>query len=98
MTSPTAASATTNTTAAAASRGQRSRSARAAPPPGAGADSTVVFLSDAGIDVADVQKALKARLPAYMAPREVRHVDRFPLNSNGKVDRKALVALLEAKG
>ncbi|HPG26669.1 MAG TPA: amino acid adenylation domain-containing protein, partial [Myxococcota bacterium] len=47
----------------------------------AGADSTVVFLSDAGIDVADVQKALKARLPAYMAPREVRHVDRFPLNS-----------------
>ncbi|MCA9501907.1 MAG: amino acid adenylation domain-containing protein [Myxococcales bacterium] len=64
----------------------------------AGADSTVVFLSDAGIDVADVQKALKARLPAYMAPREVRHVDRFPLNSNGKVDRKALVALLEAKG
>lgn len=61
----------------------------------AGADSVVVFVSDPEIDLADLQKRAKARLPGYMAPREVRHVARFPLNANGKVDRKALLASLE---
>ena len=60
----------------------------------AGADSIVVFISDADADLGEIQKLGKARLPAYMAPRQVRHVDSFPLNSNGKVDRKALLALL----
>lgn len=62
----------------------------------AGADSVVVFVSDAAADLAALTRAGKARLPAYMAPREVRHVDAFPLNSNGKVDRKALLATLDA--
>ena len=60
----------------------------------AGADSIVVFISDADADLGEIQKLSKARLPACMAPRQVRHVDSFPLNSNGKVDRKALLALL----
>jgi acyl-coenzyme A synthetase/AMP-(fatty) acid ligase len=60
----------------------------------AGADSIVVFISDAAADLSSVQKLGKARLPAYMAPREIRHIDTFPLNSNGKVDRNALTALL----
>lgn len=60
----------------------------------AGADSIVVFISNADADLGEIQKLGKARLPSYMAPRQVRHVDSFPLNSNGKVDRKALLALL----
>lgn len=61
----------------------------------AGADSVVVFISDERADLAELQRIGKASLPAYMAPREIRHVDSFPLNSNGKVDRKALLALLD---
>lgn len=60
----------------------------------AGADSIVVFISNADADLGEIQKLGKTRLPSYMAPRQVRHVDSFPLNSNGKVDRKALLALL----
>ncbi|MAG30559.1 MAG: thioester reductase [Deltaproteobacteria bacterium] len=62
----------------------------------AGADSVVVFVSDENLDRADLVARAKARLPSYMAPREIRHIDTFPLNSNGKVDRKALRSLLEA--
>jgi len=41
---------------------------------------------DTGLD-----QYLRARLPDYMVPRGITAVDRFPLNSNGKVDRKALL-------
>lgn len=64
------------------------------PTTAAGADSVVVFISDDAADLADLRKRAKARLPGYMAPREIRHVDQFPFNSNGKVDRKALLAML----
>lgn len=41
-------------------------------------------------------KKLAARcLPAYMIPRKIAVVEAFPLNVNGKVDRKALAARLE---
>lgn len=61
-----------------------------------GADSVVAFVAGDGVDVADSLKRARARLPAYMAPREIRCVPSFPLNANGKVDRKALLALLES--
>ena len=62
----------------------------------AGADSNVVFVSDESIDLDALLKRVKTRLPGYMAPSEIRRVDTFPLNSNDKVDRKALLATLEA--
>ena len=62
-----------------------------------GADSVVVFISDDGVDPAEVLKRVRARLPAYMAPREIRCLADFPLNSNGKIDRKALLAHLESR-
>ncbi|MCG6573322.1 amino acid adenylation domain-containing protein [Pseudomonas sp. AF32] len=34
--------------------------------------------------------ALKAHLPDYMVPSHLLFIDRFPLNANGKLDRKAL--------
>ncbi|MCX6274153.1 MAG: AMP-binding protein [Bacteroidetes bacterium] len=36
---------------------------------------------------------LKTKLPSYMIPSKYFSVDKFPLNSNGKVDRKALVKM-----
>ena len=37
---------------------------------------------------------LSGLLPAYMIPRKFIAVDAFPLNTNGKIDKKALAAML----
>lgn len=41
-----------------------------------------------------IKAALAETLPAYMIPRKFVVVDAFPLNTNGKVDKKALAAAL----
>ena len=38
-----------------------------------------------------LEEHLKKHLPDYMIPKEIITVSRFPLNSNGKTDRKALI-------
>lgn len=40
---------------------------------------------------------LKARLPAYMIPTAIHHIDSLPLNANGKVNRRDLISLLSGK-
>ena len=40
---------------------------------------------------------LKARLPSYMIPTAIQHVDSLPLNANGKVNRRDLALLLSGK-
>lgn len=37
---------------------------------------------------------LKIKLPAYMVPETIRFVEKFPLNSNGKTDKKAILGLI----
>ncbi|HEV2393443.1 MAG TPA: amino acid adenylation domain-containing protein [Verrucomicrobiae bacterium] len=63
-----------------------------------GADAIEAFLQTDTIDSQAVLDAVKSRLPAYMVPRALHALPRFPLNSNGKFDRKALMHILsEAK-
>ncbi len=48
----------------------------------------IVFPGDINLD--EIRKFLSQRLPAYMMPSAFVKLDQFPLNPNGKVDRKAL--------
>ncbi|MGW1818782.1 amino acid adenylation domain-containing protein [Streptomyces sp. NPDC002125] len=47
-----------------------------------------------GVDPADVLAVLRARLPEYMVPSTLTVLTDLPLNTNGKVDRRALRDLL----
>lgn len=59
-----------------------------------GAGGIVVFLLGGSIDTKLLFAELKQQLPDYMAPNQIKIVDRFPLNSNGKIDRNALQQIL----
>ena len=62
-----------------------------------GAAGIVAFVASAAIDTVRLRRALSARLPEYMVPRELRLIGELPLNANGKRDRKAMLAMLEAE-
>ena len=61
----------------------------------AGAGGVEVFLQAEEPSGADLKERVDRRLPVYMAPRKYHYVAAFPLNSNGKYDRNALVKRLE---
>lgn len=50
------------------------------------------YVSESGAKIAqeDIIKFLDERLPHYMVPLRYVHMDAFPLNANGKIDRKNL--------
>ncbi|MBK8497437.1 MAG: amino acid adenylation domain-containing protein [Flavobacteriales bacterium] len=50
----------------------------------------LVIESTNGIPKSELIDFLRHQLPAYMVPAHVLHVAAFPLNANGKTDRKAL--------
>lgn len=62
-----------------------------------GAAGIVAFIADPSVDTVALLKRISARLPDYMIPRELRLLEELPLNANGKRDRNALVASLEAE-
>ena len=62
-----------------------------------GAAGIVAFLDQPNADVKGLLQKLKSRLPNVMVPREIRLLERFPFNVNGKIDRRALLDLLERK-
>jgi amino acid adenylation domain-containing protein len=62
-------------------------------------DETVInrlgawYVGDAPISTAELRAHLAKQLPDYMLPTYFVRVDRLPLTSNGKIDRKALPAV-----
>ncbi len=59
------------------------------------AQGLVAFIGAQLIDDTGIAATLKSRLPHYMIPGRILPMAQMPLNSNGKVDRKALRTLLE---
>ena len=53
------------------------------------------FVDDASVDTKDLKRRLIGRLPRYMVPKQIHTIESFPLNANGKIDRKALLARLQ---
>lgn len=61
------------------------------------ASGIVSFVGASAIDAERVIDELKSRLPAYMLPSRVIALERMPLNSSGKVDRRELHQLLDTQ-
>jgi len=59
------------------------------------AKGIVGFVAESQIGHAELTVALKQKLPPYMVPNRVINLKVIPLNSSGKVDRRALVELLK---
>jgi len=60
-----------------------------------GAGGVEAFVVHDALDVDAVLDAMAARLPKYMVPKQIHQIDAFALNTNGKIDRKALRRRLE---
>jgi len=60
------------------------------PATASGADGIVGFIGVEAADTEAIRQRVIARLPAYMHPSEIRPVAHWPLNANGKIDRRAL--------
>ncbi len=56
-----------------------------------GAEGIIAFKGESELSDIDVAATLNAALPSYMQPKDLVTVNSFPLNANGKVDRKALL-------
>ena len=61
------------------------------------AQGLIAFVTDGTLDQKVVKERLRQRILAYMIPRRIVCLEQLPLNLNGKVDRKALAAGLEAE-
>ncbi len=62
---------------------------------GAGAPKLVAAVAGDVAEIGDITAAASDRLPAYMVPTRVELLEQMPLTANGKLDRRAVVALLE---
>jgi D-alanine--poly(phosphoribitol) ligase subunit 1 len=60
-----------------------------------GDEIAVAYMADRAVAAEEVSALCKERLPAYMRPARTVQLDELPRNANGKVDRKAVKALLE---
>lgn len=56
------------------------------------------FYKSGTVEPEQVRARLRQLLPAYMVPDHLEAIADMPLSSNGKVDRKALVAMLDERG
>lgn len=72
--------------------------AAVATPNAVGTTEIHLFVEDIDLSVDDLYRKLRLRLPSYMMPAGISALAVFPLNVNGKVDRKALKASLAGEG
>lgn len=56
-----------------------------------------LILKDKGLQNETIKSFLRKKLPDYMIPSVFIFLDKFPLNSNSKIDRKALLLLKNQK-
>jgi amino acid adenylation domain-containing protein len=54
------------------------------------------FVTGTGVDIPTVRGVAQSKLQTYAVPQTIRVLADFPQNPNGKVDRQALVKLLDA--
>jgi amino acid adenylation domain-containing protein len=54
------------------------------------------FTGKVALSPIEVKEFAEKKLPFYMVPNQIIQVEAFPLNSNGKVDLKALMSLLQS--
>jgi acyl-CoA synthetase (AMP-forming)/AMP-acid ligase II len=55
----------------------------------------VGFVTGTSVSPSAIREALKARLPTYMVPSRIHPIAGLPRTAVGKLDRKALVEMLE---
>ena len=60
-------------------------------------EGLAAFYSVPGLAKEEVRDRMRATLPPHMVPEHIENVSNMPLNANGKVDRKALIAILEMR-
>ncbi|MEU7765380.1 amino acid adenylation domain-containing protein [Nocardia sp. NPDC049190] len=61
----------------------------------AGAAELVAAIAGDRGDIGDITAVVADLLPSYMIPGRIEFLERMPLTDNGKLDRRAVVALLE---
>ncbi|MCC7485373.1 MAG: amino acid adenylation domain-containing protein [Burkholderiales bacterium] len=62
------------------------------------AHGIVCFVAGSTLSAERIREALRSRLPAYMMPAAVHLLPALPLNANGKLDRRGLLARLDSGG
>ncbi len=60
------------------------------------ATGIVGFVAGARFGCGQITESIREALPNYMVPTSIIELESLPLNDNGKIDRKALLALLES--
>ncbi|WP_051407460.1 non-ribosomal peptide synthetase [Nocardia sp. CNY236] len=64
---------------------------------GAGAPKLVAAIAGDPTEMGDVAEAVADLVPSYMVPTRLEFLEQMPLTANGKLDRRAVVAVLEPK-
>lgn len=62
------------------------------------AQAIVGFIAQSELPASRVREALRSRVPPHMVPAVIHEVAAIPLDANGKLDRRTLVAGLDAGG
>ena len=61
------------------------------------ASGIVAFVSGTERSPGEIQRVMRDRLPAQSVPNQVRIIEHLPVGLAGKIDRKALTAMLDGE-